>query len=506
MTAGVITLLGDNDKDPGFFGETVFGAGAVSVSDLPVRLLCVGLKRSSAGSMTADVDIVRCYTEDEADTYAGAGGELARMAYAALRLPNVELWLAATANPSGSPVAATATITFAGTWTTTGTYICYVCGDRVEINLAATDTPTTSAAALVTAINAKSRMAVTAANVAGVVTLTAKSVGTRGNDFIAYQDKRYVPSGMTVALAGGASVAGDGFTGDGLRFTGGTGTDDLTNLLDVMKPGRYHRIAFAQRDATNLGRIETYLDFKASPFEGRMEHAIVATNDTQVTATSLAQTTLNYWRTQLLWMLDGETPPPELAGIFGSIRAVTEQTTPNVSYSGRSLPGVAPIRDRRKRPSRSVRVACLNAGVTPINTTDGGEAVIVRSITTRSQTASGDPDYRTLDTSDAVVPDYVRDALYLLWTTNYKVANPYVRPDQQDGEPPIPSGVGTPSSWNAAVEALLIDLQNQLILYDVPNNRPRTVWNATAKRLASIVPVKRLPTQEQMEVSVRQLS
>jgi hypothetical protein len=57
-------------------------------------------------------------------------------------------------------------------------------------------------------------------------------------------------------------------------------------------------------------------------------------------------------------------------------------------------------------------------------TTANDQAMLVRSITRRSLTDTGDPDDRTLDTSEALVPDAVRDDLRLYWSTEYVVQNP----------------------------------------------------------------------------------
>jgi len=336
----------------------------------------------------------------------------------------------------------------------------------------------------------------------GAVTLTWKSAGVRGNDGILFADGSALPSGCTSALTGGAAVTGDGVTGSGVRFAGGVGTEDISTLLETLKPGRYHRIAAAQRDAQNLAKWEIQLDSKAGPTEGRMEHIVFATNSSLAAATSLAQLTLNNWRCQIAWHLDSESPPSEVAAALAALRTSTEQTTPNVSYSGRVLPGIAPQRDRTKWLNRSTRTSALDNGVTPINSTEQGSAVVVRSITTRSQTDAGDPDSATLDTSDAIVPDYVRDSIKLRWA-QFVQANPHVRGDLKPGEKSIPEGVATPKLWAAEITSVLLDLQAQRILTQVELNLPRVSFNATAKRLAAIAPVVRLPLQEQAEVSVR---
>jgi phage tail sheath gpL-like len=505
MTTGVITELSDSDKDPGFYGKTAYGAGPIALQSIPLKLLLLGLKHASSGSLTVDTQIVRVYSETDVDTYAGAGGELARMAYAALKIQGVEIYIGAPA-PNGSGVAATMTITIGGTWTTAGTLRVIVAGLEIDCAVTAAHSTSNVATNLAAAINAKSKCAASASALSAVVTLTWKSATTRGNRGIVFRDLTGAPSGLTATLGGGgSSVTGDAVVGNGITFVSGAGAEDYTNILSAAYTGRWHRIVSSVIDSTNLGRIETQLDTKAGPFEGRMEHAIVGSNGTLSAAASLSLSPMNAQRMQHVWMEATETPIEEIAAYIGALRTSTEQTTPNVSYSGVVIPFAKPQRDRAKWLDHSLRVSALNSGLTPLNTSDAGEVSIVRSITTRHQTSSGDPDDRTLDTSDAVVPDYVRDDLRVGWLYEFKPANPYVRDDASDEEKEPPAGAATPKRWNGYVEARLQLHEDNRILTDVTSNKPKTVYNSTAKRLASIVPTKRLPLQEQMEVLVNQL-
>ncbi|MGN6103714.1 MAG: hypothetical protein ACTHU0_01290 [Kofleriaceae bacterium] len=506
---GLILEFSDNDKFPGFVGKTVYGAGPISLGSIPLRLLLVGLQRYSGstaqGTMTADAAPIQVLSIDDADTYCGAGGELNRMVRAAFEIDGVDVWIAAPSITSATAASATATI--GGTWSTGGSFKVIIAGDTVTVNVASTDTTTTAAQALVDAVNERPEMAVIASRSSAVVTFTMKSPGARGNDSKVYVVKKDVPSGLTVTLGGGgATVGGDMDTGDGVKFASGAGTEDVTDLLDALFLNTWDRVAFAQRDATNLALWETHLDNKAGPLEGRLQHAVCASPGTQSAATSLAQTTLNHWRTQLLWMEESDTPAPELAAEFAARRVQKEQSTPNVSYSGDEFTWAKGHRSSAKVPARTAATAALNDGVTPISTNQDGKAFIVRSITTRSQTSDGNPDYRTLDTSDAVVPDYVRNLLKLYWQTVYRPAHLYVRDDPSTEEPDPPAEVATPRLWNVEVIAQLKELVLQNILMDVDENLPKSTWNDVANRIETDCPVMRLPLNEQQAVLVRQLS
>ncbi len=157
-------------------------------------------------------------------------------------------------------------------------------------------------------------------------------------------------------------------------------------------------------------------------------------------------------------------------------------------------------------PSYATQVSALDNSITPIATTETGDAYIVRAITTKSLTGST-PDYRTLDVSQAVVPDYVRTALKFYWLTVFHPANPKVASDPATGERDRPAGVATPRRWNqAATDAVLLLLESQLIISDVDQNPMYSEYQAgSAKRIMSVVPVVPAANDHAIGVSVRQV-
>jgi phage tail sheath gpL-like len=486
-------------KVPGFFGETVFGAGAISAGDIPLKLLLCGTK-TSAGTAVADTDVVNIFSTTDADTYFGPGSELAIMCYGALQNPGVAIKAIASAEAGGA-VAATATITLTGTWTSTGTAIYRIDGIRVTAAISSTDTISSAADSIVNAINAIPSLSVTAvkgAATAYVITITRKSKGLRGLQGMLFQDITQLPTGCTSTIAGGTSV-----TGGGVHFVSGTGTDSVTNVLAVLATAQYDRIAAAQNDGTNGALWVAACNTQAGPTIGHLEHLIFASNASLSTAQSIAQTSLNAERAQYLWQVNGETIPSYVAATFAARRTAVEQSDPGASYDGYVLPGVAPQSQQADWASYPTLVSALDNSLTPVTTNANGQSYVVRSITTKSLT-SGAPDYRTLDTSQAVVPDYVRTVVRLFWETVFKVSNPKVFSDPADGERDRPAGVATPSRWNQSIKKILLDLQDQLIISDVANNAPVSEYNSTAKRIMSIIPVIPTPSNHSTGVSVRQ--
>lgn len=491
----------DADKVPQFVGETKFGAGAILAGSATKTLLLVGLKKSG-GTATADQDIVDIFSEDDGRLYFDEGSELANMCIAALKQRNGGYRIkAAAVAAAGGAASATATITIANAATSAGVLRYFIGGKLVDVNIASG----TSANDIATAIVARAGQIrdlpiLSIAAVGAVVTVTLPA-GVRGNQLILAQDLSDGPGATTSTLGG----PGSSINANMHRFGGGSGVETLTTILGLLLGERYDYCAFAQNDATSLAAWESHIDAKAGPLEGKMQHVVVGSVDTLVNATSIAQTTLNNQRFQLVWLENGETPASEAASAMAAERAALEGSQPNRGYDGLVLKGVRAQRLKSDVPNRNELQTALDSGITPLLSLADGTVSVVRAITTRSLDGAT-PDYRTLDTAEAVVPDAVRDRLKLVWTTEYLAANPYVKPDPADGEPDPPPGVATPSGWNARTQIELLAMQEDQWITQVELNAPRAEWNAAGKRIMQAVPVAVLPLQHAIGVSVQQVN
>jgi phage tail sheath gpL-like len=516
-------------KRPGFFGQIVNPGGRQSAGSIPLILLLVGNK-TAAGAMTADGQPVLIASADDADFQAGPGSELACMAYGiggtgaqggivggALATDGVQIWLGCVAEATGSPAFATATITIAGSWTTGGTLTYRLSGITIQVSVGAADTATNVAANIALAINANARLPFTAAGSSGVCTITTKNKGLRNNWHELMQDKTLMPTGMTSTLAGGASI-----TGGGVHFTAGAGSDSPANLLSVIFPTQYDRIAYScgdnTLDTTNIALWKTQLNNQAAPTVGILEQLVIASNDTLVNAASIAQTTLNDIRFQMLWQLNGETHPSVVAATFAATRTLAETNDPDAYYDSivtdTTLPGVAPQTQNADRPNNSTLETALGEGVTPVVTLPNGHAAISRSITTHCKNGSN-ADYRVLDTSYTTVPDFVLFDVELLWTTDFLPNNPRVQ-DNPASEVPTPqAGIAYPDLWSASVEAELkklagLDPRGTGTATGLPildqnatvANPPISQFDPISKRIMSSIQVVPAANQHQIGVKV----
>ena len=107
-----IAGFSDSVKIPGFFGETVYNAGAVTAGSIPLTLLVAGTM--TTGTATPNQDVVDIFSSGDADAAFGAGSEIAVQCYAALQTAGVTIKAAPTPEANGSATA-TAIVSIGGT-------------------------------------------------------------------------------------------------------------------------------------------------------------------------------------------------------------------------------------------------------------------------------------------------------------------------------------------------------------------------------------------------------
>lgn len=497
----VLASLSADDKVPGVYQENKFGQGASSVADRPRYVVVTG-NILSTGTLTADSSVVQVFSTDDANTYAGAGSEAALQAEEALA-SGAAVIMAPVAEAAGG-VAATLVIA----WTTLGSgtgQISLDIGDETVSFVVDTASKSTTADNLVAAVNAVARMFCTASKGSGPaydVTLTVKSKGIRGNNYYVRKDLSLAPTGNATTLTGGTP------TSSGLvPFSGGTGTDDASNVITLLKSAAYFRIAAAQNDSTNAARWEAHADAEADPLIEHLEQVVFGHNGTTAQATTLAQSTLNAYLCSLYFCRYSRKHPSQIAARVASIRAVREATNPWERYDGHFGDAGALLWTNVPQLSADVLLhselkALLNAGVSPISTYSG-DLRIVRSICSRSLNGAA-PDYRCLDTADVSVPQRVREDVAELSVT-FVQNNTGVGPDLPDGVPQR-AGVGTPKIWQALVTGYAREKERDGWLSSVTEHPPTSTWNATTKRIETALPTVVTPHQHQLVNSVRQVA
>lgn len=228
---------------PGSYGEITMVPSATQVGDMPLRVLVLGQQGTGLGNALVRYKNVSAST---AKTIAGAGSALAA-AIAALvsASPYVEVDMVMVA-PEADAKPASATLTFTGKAGQNSTAAIWANGVRVPFvittTMQAADMASAAAAAFTDDVAA--RTGLTAAAVAGVLTLTSVEKGAFVND-------------IDVRLS---TLAGDQVPGVAVAvtdMTGGAGTPDLTPAINLVTNVWYTDIATCLNDATNLTALST---------------------------------------------------------------------------------------------------------------------------------------------------------------------------------------------------------------------------------------------------------
>jgi phage tail sheath gpL-like len=481
----VIDGFTPDDKVPGFVSQRTFGGGRQAIGSIPLKCSCMGNKTS--GGTAAVSSYLAASTAEQAAALWGARSELANMAYAAFEVSNsVTFWGLCVAEASGA--AATLTYTFTGTTATAGSSIFQIDHVIFTVNFAASDTtPTLKAVAFVNAVNGlqNGQLFASAANTAGVVTVTCANIGVRGNQHTGWiVDTAAAPTSMGVTMTGGTPLSNGG-----VPFTGGSGADDVTAALTATDTLQLDYIAVAQNDATNMGVVETHVNSKAAFDVGLLDVYITAGNGTQAAAIAIGQTQMNDPLGQFVWTPLGVEHPSRVAARMAALRSTTEGAQPNTNYNGKVLKGAAPHFQRTDSPGRSTKKAALNAGLTIMETVDS-KLQIVRAISSHSLNGST-PDYRNLDVSDTVVPIRITKELAADYAQTL-VDNPYAGPDTSAEDMPK-AGVLTPNLWKHIVTARMKTWEDPEQGFNwvtaVDANPTVTVWDDTAQRVMAATPV-----------------
>lgn len=417
-------------------------------------------------------------------------------------------------------VGATATASSGGTKVTitsdrkgTGSYI-QVTGGTANasgaLNFATTEVQGTGNVADVSAVTAAEWVTImsaitngTAANDGGKLRLTSTTTGSGGTVQVKSASTADTAMAFDNAVHQG-TAGGTTATSGAVYFSGGSGTENVSTLLDNLQNDEFFTIALAQRDATNLGRWETATNTKLGPLVGLLENIVCGTGGTLSAAGSLAQTTLNHSSFEMLWMEEPETPPEEFAALWAAIRHQTENAgSPNNRYDLVKLDGVQPQEARAKQPSRATQVAALNYGLTPLGTTNNS-VILARAVTTRTQTDTGGVDDGTVDVAQWRTALEFRRALKNM-LTDHMTVHPYIVDDPAEGnEPDVPQGVTFPKNIANATWALEYQKQNDKWLAQVKLNPPRCALHPTSATPRPILyaPIVVLPLLHQIAGTV----
>jgi phage tail sheath gpL-like len=431
----VVTGLAANDPVPGVYQEINFAQGNSSGFEGERVALIIGNK-TTAGSATTNTvlygpdTVVPMQTEPDVISVFGAGSPVHRMFRRFVKVNQVTK-LYAICVPESAGAQATGTITLTNTATAGGSLRIYVGDEFVDTAIATGDTPTVIATAAVLNVNAQTHWPVTASNASGVITLTHKTRGPRGN---------------------------------------------WTRFLTTIFSHYFYYIISEAEDATQVGALLSQVNNQAQALTGTRQRVFSGSVDTLASTTTLA-TGFNGARAELEWHKAAPWVPGEIAANNAAIYALFENTgtKPRNNYSGfgkdektKAFWFVPPSRDATAAPTRLDVKSALNNGITPIGVNTNGSTYLVKRVTTRSLNGST-VDYRIRDAHKVTIMDFLADA------AQSKLANQFSGKDLADdppkgARPPGPDTL-TPLILRGALLRLVDDFDENGMLQHVEDTK-----------------------------------
>jgi phage tail sheath gpL-like len=441
MTIPLSTEIVQSDKTPRVAIAFDKNSGVKQRSSTAREILIIG-QMLATGTATANTpyEILR---EAEGETLFAAGSVVDFAIKAAFKVyPNAKITAVGVADAGTK---ASATVTFANNATAGTTYRFRIAGVPISIDIASGDTPTAIGTAFAAAINANTSLPVTAANAAGVVTITAKNGGTIGN---------------TIQLRGAFDLsAGTTATLSAAQLGSGTGAVSIATALAATATKRYHEHVICLDDSATGGAAKTHVNTQGGAETGFGCFAHQAVVGTQSTATTLALA-LNGDRSTVAAINGSESWFVAVVAAFAAACAMEE--VPNRPLNTVVLTGILPP-PIDKRWTRTETRVLLDNGVTPLVATAGEEVAILRAVVTGVKNGAGAFSYEDLDIGIQRSLDAFRDNVTLMFQTNY----PRARWADEDPDGLLPPDVATPSKVTQDIIDVARDLESQGVLQNV---------------------------------------
>ncbi len=478
------------------------GEAAGSAAERPI---CVLANKLTTGSGTLNTVIygpdtlVPLQTEADMIALAGAGSEAHRMfrRIAKINKDTAVYWVFVTESVGA---AATGTVTITNSATGNGTHRLWVGDEFVDTAVTSGDSVTTIAAAIKASVNAQTHWPVTADNSSGILTLTAKQLGLRGNWI------RYMAS-ITSGIASTTSATTDAF------FTGGSTADSSTTALATILPKRFYYIVSAAEDATQFGALNTQVNLQAAPTTGIRQRCFAGSVDTLANATTIA-TGINGARAEVVWSEKSPYTPGELAATAAAIYSLFE-TSPNprtnfASFGNDALSSqywsVPKSRVDSAAPTRASVKSALNNGLTPIAANPNGTTYLVNRITSRSLSGST-ADYRIRAAHKVTICDFFADDLQAKATLQN--AGKRIGNDPAKGARPPGPQVLTPTIFRGQIFGLLNAYEENDLLQNLDDIKAGTIVQretSPTTRMAARIPLQTVDNLEQIAIDVSQVA
>lgn len=379
-------LIPGSTRKPGQYFE--FNT-SLAVRTLPGNLQKVLIVGQMLASGTAEpLAAVDVFSSDQAALYFGAGSLAHLMSLAAIQ-SNAYLSLQMIGVPDAETggVAATATLTLAGTATSTGVVSVWIGDTRLDVTATASDTAAVTAAAIASLVAQKTALPVTATTLDGVLTLTAKHKGLVGNDIKIKAQS--TATGMTTAVVAMSKGAGDPDIAPALAAVFAAGHDIVVSPFSTQAA---------------LTALRTHVTAVSGPMEQRSAIGVGGWGKSLSTGSTLAGQ-INDGAISLGWHNGSVKLAGEIAAAYAAVIASEEDPARPLNTLPLAALDVTALADR---PGRKEQENALYNGLTPFEIGPGDKVQIVRAITTYIINPQGIDDVSLLDLTTIRTLYYVR--------------------------------------------------------------------------------------------------
>ena len=458
---------------PAIFYQTVYAAGVPSAVIGNKKICLMGNCVSTSWAATNNFVDGYVYgpdqpapftiqTENDVINAFGAGSELHRgfKKCVASNGGASPIYLVPVKESTGT--AASLAVTFTTSAAANGTVAIFIGDTQIQAPITSGDAVATIATNVASTINALANVPVTASPSSGVVTLTAKQKGPRGNQ-------------IRVALRiVGTSVSTTSSAQNFAYLASGATADSWTNALATINPLKFDYIVPAAEDATSstsLGGVATQIENNVLPLVGIEQRFITAHTGTEGTAATFVQS-LDTPVGDCVWEQNSNYTRFELAAYTAGMVALGESASvPQLNWDNMGASPTSQAQWQLLAPfdgtvqTQATLVAALQAGLSPVNALAGGRSSLISLITTYCLNGSN-PDYRVRDHATVTVM-LVASALVKAKLAA-QFSNKLIADDPPKGAKPPTSGVVTPSDIAAAVGQVFSGMYANGLIQDLP--------------------------------------
>jgi phage tail sheath gpL-like len=394
-----------------------------------------------------------------------------------------------------SSVAATGTITVAGTVTNVGVISLYVAGVSVPVVVTPSMSNASIAVAMVSAINSNSNLPVVASGSTFPITLTANNAGIEGNNidvrinYYGQQNNEVLPAGLTFTFSG---------------MSGGEVNPSLTVPLANCGSMPFDAIGAPYTDSTSLTSMQDFLNDSTGRWSFQNQlfgHYFAHSANSVGSLTTLAQDQ-NFQHFSITGLLGCPNPPYQIAAASCAQAAVSTAAQVGQPFNTLPLTNCLPPNTPSTVFTIEDRQTLLADGIATLRAAPGNQLVIDRMVTTYTENAYGQPDdsYQNAEKlfTVAYVVKYTASILSSLYSRVSLAA---------DGtRVPVGAAIVTPSVVQGTMINIYTTLVSQAICQDLDNfiaNVQVQINAVNRNRLDILMPITPINQLDTVAVAVQ---